>query len=120
MSSDLILAAQLDSFMRAVPEAFSWEALQSMLEPRISHREHRGAKESPRFAFALDVLDQGQDEQSRWLLVFVNVTDTQRKEDTLGGSSIPLGVTFTVYDTGKVEMPRLEEIFSQFDQWHAH
>ena len=60
MSSDLILAGQLDSFMRAVPEVFSWEALQSMLEPRISHREYRGAKDSPRFAFALDVLDQGQ------------------------------------------------------------
>ena len=50
-----------------------------------SHIENIGAQKILQgFAFALDVLDQGQDGQSRWLLVFVNVTDMQRKADTLG------------------------------------
>ena len=43
----------------------------------------------------------------------------QRKALSDGGLfRFHYGATFTVYDTGKVEMPRLEEIFSQFDQWH--
>ena len=120
MSSDLILASQLDSFMRAIPEVFSWKLLESMYESRTSHKEYRGPTDSPRFAFTLDVLDQGKSGAACWLLIFVNVIDTERSADTLGGSSIPLNATFTLYDTGKFEMPRMEDLFSQFDKWHTH
>ena len=110
MLSNYTLIGQLYSFMQAIPELWSWEALEKLCEAHESHKEYRGPEDQP-LIFTLQVLEKEVKHSRTYLHIFVDASDVQREIGLPGSSNTPLGTTFLWYQDGELDMPTAKDIY---------